>query len=519
MAGTLEAIRLVRRELEPRDVPVIGFAGAPFTLASYAIEGGTSRDFTKTKAFMLSEPAAWKRLLGKLVTVQADYLLAQARGGRAGAAGVRLVGRPRARARGLPPLRRAAQPRALRARLRAAGVPGDQLLARGERVPRGCGRVRRRRRRARLDAAARRGVGARRLRAAGAGEPRSGVAARALAGAPLPDRRRARARRWPARPRLQRRARARPADAGRQRAPARRARARADRRRERSARRRPRHGVRRPGVARGDPRLPRGHPPRATDAARSPRRDHRELPRDRRELAAPRGHHGARSTPSAAELGDEYRCYLGMRHWAPWIEEVVGEMVDDGIDARGEPRPRAALQRALGRALPAEGRRRARALPRADRLRARPELPRRAGARRGVRARAWRKGSRAGPRPSASACTSSSARTAFPERVLASGDPYGEQCLETARLVAERAGLADERWSWAYQSAGRTPEPWAGPISASTSRRSRRRACATSSRVPVGFVSDHVELLFDVDQRGARRSRRSSACGSSARLR
>ena len=81
MPGTLEAIRIVRRELEARDVPVIGFAGAPFTLASYAIEGGTSKDFTRTKAFMLSEPAAWKRLLGKLVTVQADYLLAQAASG------------------------------------------------------------------------------------------------------------------------------------------------------------------------------------------------------------------------------------------------------------------------------------------------------------------------------------------------------------------------------------------------------------------------------------------------------
>ncbi len=78
MAGTLEAIRIVRRELEPRRVPVIGFAGAPFTLASYAIEGGTSKDFTRTKAFMLSEPAAWKRLLTKLATVQGDYLLAQA---------------------------------------------------------------------------------------------------------------------------------------------------------------------------------------------------------------------------------------------------------------------------------------------------------------------------------------------------------------------------------------------------------------------------------------------------------
>ena len=81
MPGTLEAIGIVHGELEPRDVPVIGFAGAPFTLASYAIEGGTSRDFTRTKAFMLSEPAAWRRLLSKLVTVQADYLRAQAAAG------------------------------------------------------------------------------------------------------------------------------------------------------------------------------------------------------------------------------------------------------------------------------------------------------------------------------------------------------------------------------------------------------------------------------------------------------
>jgi uroporphyrinogen decarboxylase len=81
LQGTLDAIRFVRTELEPRGVPVIGFAGAPFTLASYAIEGGTSRDFMRTKAFMLSEPAAWKRLLTKLATVQADYLLAQARAG------------------------------------------------------------------------------------------------------------------------------------------------------------------------------------------------------------------------------------------------------------------------------------------------------------------------------------------------------------------------------------------------------------------------------------------------------
>jgi uroporphyrinogen decarboxylase len=122
MQGTLEAIRLVRAELEPRGVPVIGFAGAPFTLASYAIEGGTSRDFTKTKAFMLSEPAAWKRLLGKLVTVQADYLLAQA---EAGAQALQVFDSWAGRALGREDYLRYVAPhnRELYAKVAAAGVP------------------------------------------------------------------------------------------------------------------------------------------------------------------------------------------------------------------------------------------------------------------------------------------------------------------------------------------------------------------------------------------------------------
>jgi uroporphyrinogen decarboxylase len=122
MQGTLEAIRLVRAELEPRGVPVIGFAGAPFTLASYAIEGGTSRDFTKTKAFMLSEPAAWRRLLGKLVTVQADYLLAQA---EAGAQALQVFDSWAGRALGREDYLRYVAPhnRELYAKVAAAGVP------------------------------------------------------------------------------------------------------------------------------------------------------------------------------------------------------------------------------------------------------------------------------------------------------------------------------------------------------------------------------------------------------------
>lgn len=81
MQPTLDAIRLVSDELTPRGVPLIGFSGAPFTLASYAIEGGGSKNYEKTKALMYSHPGAWHQLMDKLVTVQVDYLRQQAQYG------------------------------------------------------------------------------------------------------------------------------------------------------------------------------------------------------------------------------------------------------------------------------------------------------------------------------------------------------------------------------------------------------------------------------------------------------
>jgi uroporphyrinogen decarboxylase len=81
LRGTLDAITLVKRQLAPRGIPLIGFAGAPFTLACYAIEGGGSKNYELAKTFMYREPAAWRRLMRRLVTVLSDYLIAQARAG------------------------------------------------------------------------------------------------------------------------------------------------------------------------------------------------------------------------------------------------------------------------------------------------------------------------------------------------------------------------------------------------------------------------------------------------------
>ncbi len=80
MAHVLETIRLLRKELVDR-VPLIGFGGAPFTMAAYAIEGGPSTNYAKAKAFMYAQPAAWHRLCDRFARLIGDYMRAQIEAG------------------------------------------------------------------------------------------------------------------------------------------------------------------------------------------------------------------------------------------------------------------------------------------------------------------------------------------------------------------------------------------------------------------------------------------------------
>jgi protoporphyrin/coproporphyrin ferrochelatase len=204
----------------------------------------------------------------------------------------------------------------------------------------------------------------------------------------------------------------------------------------------------------------------------------------------------------AAELGPGYRCYLGMRHWSPWIEDVVGEMAEDGVMravslvlaphfssmsvARYQQKIADGLELYRGRIhfehVPSYHD--APGLVEAFASRVEDGLSR------------WSDDERGSVHVVFSAHS-------LPQRLLESGDPYGEQCLETARLVAARAGVPDEGWSWAYQSAGRTPEPWAGPDISEHLRDLAASGVNDVISVPVGFVSDHVEVLFDIDRRAA----------------
>lgn len=85
----------------------------------------------------------------------------------------------------------------------------------------------------------------------------------------------------------------------------------------------------------------------------------------------------------------------------------------------------------------------------------------------------------------------------LPERILAAGDPYRDQLLETSRLVAEEAGLAD--WSFSFQSESPTGEPWLGPDILDHLEALHGEGVGDVLVCPVGFVSDHLEIRWDLD--------------------
>ncbi len=211
-------------------------------------------------------------------------------------------------------------------------------------------------------------------------------------------------------------------------------------------------------------------------------------------------------TALSAALGSGYRCYLGMRHWSPWVEEVVGRMAEDGIRRAvgvvlaphyssmnteryfqkvriGLDLYRASIEFAFVKSyhtaaglVEALGRRVAEGLSR------------------------W-------PEQERSSVHVVFCAHSLPARVIAEGDPYDAQLKETAGLVAELAGLPAERWSWSYMSAGRSPEPWLGPDLPDHLSLLSGQGVSSVVCLPIGFVADHVEVLHDVDIEAQKRAR------------
>ncbi|GAB4581534.1 MAG: ferrochelatase [Anaerolineales bacterium] len=194
----------------------------------------------------------------------------------------------------------------------------------------------------------------------------------------------------------------------------------------------------------------------------------------------------------------QFKFYLGMRHWSPWIEETIREMLNDGIEravsvvmaphfsklsiAKYQEKIAAGLEMHRGEIdfVHVESYHNAPGLIHALANRVREGLNR------------WPEAERDCVHVVFSAHS-------LPERILKRGDPYDAQLRETARLVAEKAGLRDGQWSWSYQSAGRSPEPWLGPQIEDYLPELAKQGIMNVVSIPVGFVCDHVEILYDID--------------------
>ncbi len=95
----------------------------------------------------------------------------------------------------------------------------------------------------------------------------------------------------------------------------------------------------------------------------------------------------------------------------------------------------------------------------------------------------------------------------LPERIVAEGDPYRDQLLETAAAVADRLDRPGERWSFAFQSESPTGEPWLGPDILDHLDDLHARGAAKILVAPIGFVADHLEILWDLDVEASEKAR------------
>lgn len=195
-----------------------------------------------------------------------------------------------------------------------------------------------------------------------------------------------------------------------------------------------------------------------------------------------------------AARGNPLRVYAGMRHIEPRIGRVVEGMVDDGVERF------VAIALAPQRSSNAAGYRRAVEAVLGDRGDAAPayliveswhDQPRFIEALSDATAGAL------GRFPDPDGVRVVFSAHSLPSRVVAEGDAYPQELARTAALVAERLGLAG--YEFAYQSAGRTGEPWLGPDLRDEIRRLADEGVRGIVVCPVGFVADHLEVLYDID--------------------
>lgn len=192
--------------------------------------------------------------------------------------------------------------------------------------------------------------------------------------------------------------------------------------------------------------------------------------------------------------GTRYRVFLGMKHWRPWIEQGVAEMAQAG------------LRRAVGLVLAPHYSTMSIAQYYGYVAKAQEKL--------GVEilvlridnwhlhrpyldAVARRVRERLAAFPPEEDVTVVFTAHSLPQKIVEQGDPYPRQLRETAEELARILGLS--HWTFSYQSAGRTPDPWLGPDIVDTVNALADQGVANILVAPIGFVSDHLEIFYDID--------------------
>lgn len=211
-----------------------------------------------------------------------------------------------------------------------------------------------------------------------------------------------------------------------------------------------------------------------------------------------------------AERPGEYRVYLGMKHWHPYIEATVRQMRADGVE------------RALAIAL----------APHYSRMSIGQYIERIETAQRKIADERAATGDQTTEpirftyveswaiEPAFLEALAGQVRAALhdkfaaterdqvfvlftahslPQRIKTWDDPYERELLATSRGVADLLSLAGGRWDFAFQSAGRTPEPWLGPDILDKIRELVERGERTILVCPVGFIAEHLEIFYDID--------------------
>jgi len=184
--------------------------------------------------------------------------------------------------------------------------------------------------------------------------------------------------------------------------------------------------------------------------------------------------------------------YVGMRNWRPFISDVVQQMAGDGV-TRAIAIPMAPQNSRTSVGLYRQSLEGAHPPFAVDFVESWHDHP--------LLIQAFAERVRAGL---GRACRDSEPAIIFtahsvPERTVQEGDAYERQARETAALVARAAGLRDDQWTFAFQSQGMAGGAWLGPTVEDSIRAAHAHGALAVFIAPIGFVCDHVEILYDID--------------------